>query len=55
MTERLQRTLRTPQMLFIGIKGVVGGGIFLLPGQVAESAGASAVWGRTWRRAFWSS
>lgn len=42
--ERLQRVMRTPEVLFIGINGVVGGGIFLLPGQVAQSAGAAAVW-----------
>lgn len=44
MREQLQRVLRTPEMLFIGVNGVVGGGIFLLPGQVAEIAGAAAVW-----------
>src|SRR5215213_9561626 len=44
MREQLQRVLRTPEVLFIGINGVVGGGIFLLPGQVAQSAGAVAVW-----------
>ena len=44
MREQLQRTLGTPGMLFIGINGVVGGGIFLLPGQVAERAGPAAVW-----------
>jgi amino acid transporter len=44
MREQLQRVLRTPGVLFIGINGVVGGGIFLLPGQVAQSAGAAAVW-----------
>jgi APA family basic amino acid/polyamine antiporter len=44
MREQLQRVLRTPEVLFIGINGVVGGGIFLLPGQVAQSAGAAAVW-----------
>jgi hypothetical protein len=38
MREQLQRVLRTPEVLFIGINGVVGGGIFLLPGQVAQSA-----------------
>jgi amino acid transporter len=31
-------------MLFIGVNGVVGGGIFLLPGQVAGIAGPAAVW-----------
>ena len=41
--EQLQGVLRTPEVLFIGINGVVGGGIFLLPGQVAQSAGAAAV------------
>jgi amino acid transporter len=44
MREQLQRVLRTPEVLLIGINGVVGGGIFLLPGQVAQSAGAAAVW-----------
>jgi amino acid transporter len=44
MREQLQRVLRTPEVLFIGINGVVGGGIFLLPGQVAEQAGPAAVW-----------
>lgn len=44
MREQLQRVLRTPEILFVGINGVVGGGIFLLPGQVAGLAGASAVW-----------
>ena len=44
MREHLQRVLRTPEVLFIGIIGLVGGGIFLLPGQVAQSAGAAAVW-----------
>ena len=53
MREHLQRVLRTPEVLFIGIIGVVGGGIFLLPGQVAQSAGAAAV-GLTWRPASWS-
>lgn len=42
--EQLRRVLRTPEVLFIGINGVVGGGIFLLPGQVAAQAGAGAVW-----------
>lgn len=44
MRERLDRVLRTPEILFLGINGVVGGGIFLLPGQVAGLAGPSAVW-----------
>lgn len=44
MREQLQRVLRTPEMLFIGVNGVVGGGIFLLPGQVAGIAGSAAVW-----------
>src|SRR5215210_6282275 len=44
MREQLQRVLRTPEVLLIGINGVVGGGIFLLPGQVAERAGGAAVW-----------
>lgn len=39
MEENLKRVLRTPEVLFIGINGVIGGGIFLLPGQVAELAG----------------
>ncbi|MDP8939227.1 MAG: APC family permease [Actinomycetota bacterium] len=42
--EQLQRVMRTPEVLFIGINGVVGGGIFLLPGQVAGAAGGAAVW-----------
>ena len=42
--EQLQRVMRTPEVLFIGINGVVGGGIFLLPGQVAQQAGGAAVW-----------
>ena len=42
--EQLQRVMRTPEVLFIGINGVVGGGIFLLPGQVAGAAGSAAVW-----------
>jgi hypothetical protein len=37
MREQLQRVLRTPEVLFIRINGVVGGGIFLLPGQVWRS------------------
>lgn len=44
MREQLDRVLRTPEMLFVGINGVVGGGVFLLPGQVAEQAGPEAVW-----------
>jgi amino acid transporter len=36
--------MRTPEVLFIGINGVVGGGIFLLPGEVAGAAGSAAVW-----------
>ncbi|WP_206916664.1 APC family permease [Alicyclobacillus suci] len=39
MEENLKRVLRTPEVLFIGINGVIGGGIFLLPGQVAGLAG----------------
>lgn len=39
MEESLKRVLRTPEVLFIGINGVIGGGIFLLPGQVARLAG----------------
>lgn len=39
MEENLKRVLRTPEVLFIGINGVIGGGIFLLPGQVASLAG----------------
>ena len=42
--EQLQRVMRTPEVLFIGVNGVVGGGIFLLPGQVAQQAGGAAVW-----------
>lgn len=44
MDEQLRRVLRAPEVLFIGINGVVGGGIFLLPGQVAAQTGALAVW-----------
>ena len=44
MQEPLRRVLGTPQLVFIGINGVVGGGIFLLPGQVARLAGAAGVW-----------
>lgn len=44
MRESLQRVLGTREMLFIGFNGVVGGGIFLLPGQVAGIAGPAAVW-----------
>jgi basic amino acid/polyamine antiporter, APA family len=40
----LQRVLRTPEVLFIGTNGVVGGGIFLLFEHVAERAGAAMVW-----------
>ena len=44
MREQLQRVLRTPEVLLIGINGMVDGGIFLLPGQVAQLAGAAVVW-----------
>ncbi|KPV42389.1 APC family permease [Alicyclobacillus ferrooxydans] len=44
MEENLKKVLRTPEVLLIGINGVVGGGIFLLPGQVAKLAGHNAVW-----------
>lgn len=44
MKEQLNRVLRTPEILFIGVNGVIGGGIFLLPGQVAGLAGPNAVW-----------
>lgn len=44
MEENLKRVLRTPEVLLIGINGVIGGGIFLLPGQVAKLAGPYAVW-----------
>ncbi|WP_273844485.1 hypothetical protein [Rubrobacter calidifluminis] len=44
MNEDLRRVLRTPEMLFVGINAVVGGGIFLLPGQAAAQAGAASVW-----------
>ncbi|MCL6455130.1 MAG: APC family permease [Alicyclobacillus sp.] len=44
MEENLKRVLRTPEVLFIGINGVIGGGIFLLPGQVAGLAGNKALW-----------
>jgi len=43
MEESLKRVLRTPEVLFIGINGVVGGGIFLLPGQIAGLAGSKAL------------
>ena len=43
MQERLQRVLGTPAVLLIGINAVVGGGIFLLPGQLAAEAGAASV------------
>ena len=43
MREQLQRVLRTPEVLFIGINGVVGGGIVLLPGLAVQSAGATVV------------
>jgi basic amino acid/polyamine antiporter, APA family len=42
--EQLKKVLRTPEVLLLGINGVIGGGIFLLPGQVAKFAGAHAVW-----------
>jgi APA family basic amino acid/polyamine antiporter len=42
--EQLKRVLRTPEVLLIGINGVVGGGIFLLPGKVAKLAGTNAIW-----------
>lgn len=44
MEEQLKKVLKSPEVLFIGINGVIGGGIFLLPGQVAKLAGAQAVW-----------
>ncbi|WAH36474.1 APC family permease [Alicyclobacillus dauci] len=44
MEENLKRVLKTPEVLFIGINGVVGGGIFLLPGQIAKLAGPNALW-----------
>lgn len=44
MEESLKRVLRTPEVLFIGINGVIGGGIFLLPGQVASLAGNKSLW-----------
>ncbi|WP_119065931.1 APC family permease [Rubrobacter indicoceani] len=44
MREQLNRVLKTPEILFIGVNGVIGGGIFLLPGQVAGLAGPNAVW-----------
>lgn len=44
LEEHLKRVLRTPEVLLIGINGVIGGGIFLLPGEVAKLAGAQAVW-----------
>jgi len=42
--EGLKRALRTPEVLFIGMNGVIGGGIFLLPGQVSALAGHQAPW-----------
>lgn len=42
--ENLRRVLHTPQVLFLGINGVIGGGIFLLPGEVASDAGRNALW-----------
>ncbi|QSO51507.1 amino acid permease [Alicyclobacillus curvatus] len=44
MEENLKKVLRTPEVLLIGVNGVVGGGIFLLPGTVAKLAGNGAVW-----------
>jgi len=44
MQETLRRALHTPQVLFLGINGVIGGGIFLLPGEVAADAGRNALW-----------
>lgn len=44
LEEKLNKVLRTPAVLLIGINGVIGGGIFLLPGEVARLAGAGAVW-----------
>src|SRR5579875_1210488 len=44
MEENLKRVLRTPEVLFIGLNGVVGGGIFLLPGQVSHLAGSMSLW-----------
>lgn len=44
MEESLRRALNTPEVLFLGINGVVGAGIFLLPGAVAKDAGNHAIW-----------
>jgi len=44
LDESLKKVLKTPEVLLIGINGVIGGGIFLLPGEVAKLAGAQAVW-----------
>jgi APA family basic amino acid/polyamine antiporter len=44
MQETLRRALHTPQVLFLGINGVIGGGIFLLPGEVAADARHQALW-----------
>ncbi len=44
MEENLKKVLRTPEVLLIGVNGVVGGGIFLLPGTVAKLAGNYAIW-----------
>lgn len=43
LEEHLKRVLGTPETLLIGINGVIGGGIFLLPGHVAALAGRYAV------------
>ncbi|HEX2864776.1 MAG TPA: hypothetical protein VHN99_09420, partial [Deinococcales bacterium] len=40
----LRRALRTPEVLFIGLNCVVGGGIYLMPSLLAKSAGNLAVW-----------
>lgn len=44
MQETLRRGVHTPQVLFLGINGVIDGGIFLLPGEVAADAGRKAFW-----------
>lgn len=43
MHGQLERSLRTPAILVLGFNGVIGGGIFLLPGQVAKYAGANSL------------
>ncbi|RIV26096.1 APC family permease [Alicyclobacillaceae bacterium I2511] len=44
LQEHLRKALHAPEVWMIGINGVIGGGIFLLPGQVAKLAGPQALW-----------